>query len=270
MNLDEQMTESFRQVTEQKIERNNEMNLDAGSYVNLFEVEFEDRETDLMRTSRRQFPDLRDFRKQLADRNLAVRVYAVDEWVYGYGVDQDQLAESGFESKTIRIREIPQLTSRMILEGYVECLKQAEYTHFWDFGRASVYQFKTPILTTPKGVKLFRGFELQSLYLLDPETENLVYGMVINAVFKYRDQNDKPLSTHEVATRFGSDTLRQLRIKQGDLAPFGGINLEVSRQRLMELTLPFVKARHDFDLPCGIPAELRQQPVRIVLSGQEQ
>jgi hypothetical protein len=270
MYLDEQMTGNFRQVTEQKIERKNEMNLDAGLYVNLFEVEFEDRDADLMRAKRSQFPSLRDFRKQLADRNLAVRVYAVDEWVYGYGADRDQLTESGFECKTIRIREIPQLTSRLILEGYVESLKQAEYTYYWSFGRVFAYQFKTPILTTSTGVKLFRGFELQSLYLLDPETENLVYGVVINAVFKYRDQNDKPLNTHEVATRFGSDTLRQLRIKQGDLAPFGGINLEVSRQRLMELTLPFVKARHGFELPCGIPAKLTQQPVRIVLAGQEQ
>lgn len=252
------------------MEKNNEMNLDTGLYVNLFEVEFEDCDADLMRASRSRFPALRDFRKQLADRNLAVRVYAVDEWVYGYGPDRDQLAESGFEPKTIRIREIPQLTSRLILEGYADSLKQAGYTCHWSFGRAFAYQFKTPLLTTTAGVKLFRGFELQSLYLLDPETENLVYGMVINAVFKYRDQNDKPLNTREVVTRFGSDTLRQLRIKQGDLAPIGGINLEVSRQRLMELTLPFVNARHSFELPCGIPAELTQQPVRVVLAGQEQ
>ncbi len=254
----------------QKMEKNNEMNLDAGLYVNLFEVEFEDCDADLMCASRSQVPKLRDFRKQLADQNLAIRVYAVNEWVYGYGSDRDQLTESGFETKSVRIREIPQLTGRLILEGYVESLERAGYTCHWSFGRAFAYQFNTPLLTTNEGVKLFRGFELQSLYLLDPETENLVYGMVINAAFRFRDQNDKPLNTHEVVTRFGSDTLRQLRIKQGDLAPIGGINLEVSRQRLMELTLPFVKARHSFELPCGIPAELTQQPVRVVLAGQEQ
>ena len=179
-------------------------------------------------------------------------------------------AEFGFELKSIRVSLTPPLVSRLILEGYVDSLTQAGYTSRWSFGRVVVYQFGTALLETPQGVKLFRGFELQSLYLLNPETNTLVYGMIIDATFTYRDRDNQPISPREVVTRFGHDALRLLRTRQGDLAPRGGINLEISRQRLVELVLPFVNARHNFVLPCGIPAELNQVPVRIVLAGEEQ
>ena len=131
------------------------------------------------------------------------------------------------------------------------------------------YYFGKPLIETESGVKLYRGFELQSMYLFNPETESLVYGISINAGFKFRDVGNNSLNTRTVKAKFGSETLKKLRIKQGDLAPMGKINLEVSRQRLMELIMPFVKARHEFVLPCGISAELNLTPMRVVLSAEE-
>src|SRR5713101_2166665 len=103
------------------------------------------------------------------------------------------------------------------LEGYADSLTQAGYTIRWSFGRATAYQFGKALLETSGGVKLFRGFELQSLYLLNPEANSLVYGMVIDATFTYRDRDDRPISPREVVARFGHDTLRLLRTRQGDL-----------------------------------------------------
>ncbi len=243
--------------------------MDAGLYINLFEVSFENRETDFLVAKRSQHPRLRDFRKQLTDQKIETRIYAAGDEIYGYGTGQSELANFGFTPSRIHVAQTPPLASRLILEGYVDSLAEVGYTCWWSFGRANVYQF-TKALLEVQGVRLYRGFELQSMYLLNPETEALTYGMIIDAVFTYRDANNKPLSTAVVTSKYGHDTLQQLRIKQGDFAPRGGINLEVSRQRFAEMILPFVAARHDFTLPCGILAQLNQEPVRVILSGEEQ
>lgn len=241
--------------------------MDAGLYVNLFEVKFDDCDVKLMRVSRSQYPDLRNLRQRLDDANLDVRVFATGDEVYGYGAESGRLIEYGFVPETVRIGQLPPLASRMVLEGYIASLKEAGYTCEYSFGQVTAYQYGKALLETTSGVKLFRGFELQSLYLLDPDSDLLVYGIVINPAFTYHDSNNQPLNTHDIVARFGHDTLQALRTRQGDLAPRGGINLEVSRQRLVELILPFVATRHTFTLPCGISAELSQEPIRIVLAG---
>ena len=97
-----------------------------------------------------------------------------------------------------------------------------------------------------------------------------LYVNLFEVNFEDHDVDFMLLSPREVVARFGHDTLRLLRTRQGDLAPRGGINLEISRQRLVELVLPFVNARCSFVLPCSIPAELKRVPVRVVLAGEEQ
>jgi hypothetical protein len=259
--------------TEEAVQPSNgreEQSLDPGLYVNLFEVDFDDREVNLMCVGRSQYPKLKPLRDQLSESGINAQVYAAGGTIYGYGPSQEQLEEFGFIQDTVIVGEVPQLASRMILEGYVKSLEQAKYTCWWNYGRAMAYYFDKPLIETETGVKLYRGFELQSMYLFNPETESLVYCISINAGFKYRDAQNNPLNTRTVKAKFGSETLKKLRIKQGDLAPMGKINLEVSRQRLTELIIPFVKARHEFVLPCGIPAELSMTPIRVVLSAEEQ
>jgi len=247
-------------------ESKTKVNLDAGLYVNLFEVEFEDRDVDLMSADRSEFASLRALREELDRLKYSAGVYAVSDAVYGYGSDKDKLVQFGFARKSVRLREIPQLTSRLILEGFAENLHSAGYTCHWSFGRVFAYQFLTPLLITQSGVKLIRGVELHSLYLIDPSTERLIFAMIVDGVFTYQHQSGKRLNSHEVVIEFGNETLKQLRIKQGDLAPFGGINLEVSRQRLLEFILPFVRARSQFILLDSIQARLIEQPIRVVLS----
>lgn len=243
--------------------------MDAGLYSNLFNVNLEEQDTTLMHIERTHFPDLRELRREISQQGIGAEVYATGEDIYGYGDQQNQLISFGFLAKTFKVHEIPPLASHLILEGYVDSLKEAEYTCQRNFGRVSVFQFKLPLLKTAVGVKLFRGFELESFFILNPETENITYVIVVNPAFTYLDPNDQPINPENIVTKFGNETLRAIRVRQGDLAPRGGINLEVSRQRLVEIILPFVAARHKFVLPCGIPAELDTEPIRIILSGPE-
>lgn len=249
--------------------KNKESIMDAGLYSNLFEVYLEEQDAQLMQIERNRFPDLRGLRHEILQRGIDAQVYATGEDIYGYSGQQEQLAGFGFTTKTLKIHEIPPFASHLILEGYINSLREAEYTCQRDFGRVSVFQFKSPLLKTSVGVKLFRGFELESFFILNPETEDLTYVMVVNPAFTYLDPNDQPINPKNIVTKFGNETLRAIRVRQGDLAPRGGINLEVSRQRLVEIIMPFVAARHKFVLPCGIPAELGTEPIRIILSGPE-
>jgi hypothetical protein len=139
----------------------------------------------------------------------------------------------------------------------------------WEYGRAIAFQLGKPLLEVPAGVNLFRGVQVAALYFHDPESEQLAFALALDAAFAYRDTAGSTLSPKEVVARFGVDTLRRLRVRQGDFAPGGGINIEVSRQRLTEFIIPFVQARHTFSLGCGTPAEVRQVPIRVILVEEE-
>lgn len=243
--------------------------LDPGIYLNLFEVLLSAEFADVMVVSRQKIPDLTEFRNHLRDTGTDAHVYAWDDSVFGYGPGAQALTKRGFVLHQIALREHPQLTERMILDGYVQALAQAGYTIEQDREPVKqmtrVYQMQRPVYQSPKGVRMFRGFALSGQYLWDPDNEEFTFAIRIDPVFAYRDQENSPLSAEDVATRFGSDALNMLRQKQGDFAPTGKVNLEVARHRLFQQLLPFVDARHAFQLPCGVQAELSRVPTRVVL-----
>ncbi|MBN2391969.1 MAG: ADP-ribosylglycohydrolase family protein [Anaerolineae bacterium] len=243
--------------------------LDPGIYVNLFEAFLGEEQAYIMVADRAKYLSLRGLRDQLKAKGLDVWIYAWDDTVFGYGMQAAVLTDLGFAKKMLVLREHPQLTERMILQGYVRSLEQAGYTCEWNKGVTRVYQFGHPLFETQTGVRMYRGFELRGQFLWDAEHEHIAFGIVIDAAFAYRDRADHTLGVADVVARFGSATLRQLRQRQGDLSPRGDINLEISRQRLLQQTLPFLNARHLFTLPCGVRAELAQSPARVVLVDRE-
>jgi len=244
--------------------------MDPGIYLNLFKVSFEDTPVELMSAGRNAWPSLKELRKQLRERAIDADVYAVDDTVYGYGQQQAALTEFGFAPKRHQIGTTPSLAARLILEGFVTSLTAVGYTLEWSKQGATVYQRNPPLLKLDSGLTLYRGFDIQSLYLNDPELEELFYAVVIDAAFTYRDADDKPLRPDAVKARFGEEAFNQLLVKQGDLTPQGKINLEVSRQNFTKLILPFVAQRGRFTLPCGIPATTSLEPIRIVLASDEE
>lgn len=244
--------------------------MDLGIYLNLFKVNFSDTLVDLMVMPRGSLSSLSELRSTLQSQSLRANVYQTKDHVYGYGADQCTLNRWGFAPRSIQLGCVPPLAARLILEGFVTSLEQVGYSLSWSKHGAAVYQLRTPLLQFDVGVTLYRGFELQSLYLNDPESNELFYVMVIDAVFTYRDQQGQVLRPDAVVSQFGSKVLDTLLIKQGDLAVPGKINLEVARRRLITQTLPFVKQRDTFLLPCGIAAQLEHQPVRVTLIGDEE
>jgi len=244
--------------------------MDAGLYVNLFEVSFPDTPVELMRVERSKYPDLRSLRRELAAKQMAVRVYSSRDVVYGYGERQaEALADYGFIKVTVPLKEMPEVTSRMILEGLVERLMVDGYQSQERKGRTTVFDFGTPVFVTKEGARLFRGYDLRSLFLRDPADESLFFGIIVDVVYAYTDSQGARLSTHDVVIRFGNEALQALRQKQGDILPNRRINPEVSRQRLTEHILPFVQRYRSFTLPCGIEAALSAEPVRVIPTGEE-
>lgn len=244
--------------------------MDPGIYLNLFKVTFEDTPVELMSAGRNAWPKLKELRGQLREQAIDAEVYAVDSTVYGYGPQRAALAELGFTPVSLQIGTTPSLVSRLILEGFVAGLTAVGYTLEWSKQGATVYQRNPPLLKLDSGLTLYRGFDIQSLYLNDPELEELFYAVVIDAAFTYRDADDKPLRPDAVKARFGEEAFNQLLVKQGDLTPQGKINLEVSRQHFTKLILPFVAQRGRFTLPCDIPATTSLEPLRVVLAGDEE
>ena len=203
--------------------------IDAGIYINAFEVSLQTEIADLFVTDRLRFPDLRGLRNSLSGKKLDISVYAWKEYLFGYGMQMKQLDEFGFKPTTICLQDYPRLTERLIIEGYISSLLNAGYTVYWRKGSAEIYQFNHPLLDNPKGIKMFRGFDIRGFTYWDPESEKNIFGIVIDATFCYRDQQGKSLSTSEVVQRFGSGVFRLIRQKQGELTPTGSINVEVSR-----------------------------------------
>lgn len=241
-----------------------------GIYLNLFQVHFTDTPVPMMTAPRKKYPQLSDLRHTLKERTLATDIFAVKDIIYGYGAQHLALAEFGFNPVTIQVGAIPQLATRLIIDGLAAMLAQAGYALFWSKQGITVFQMNQPILSFAAGLTMYRGFEIQSMYLTDPEQETLCYSVVIDPTFTYRDATNKPLRIDVLQKRYGSDALNQVLIKQGELTPQGHVNLEIAHQRLHRLILPFVEQRGTFTLSCGLPAMLAKEPMRIALVGSQE
>lgn len=243
--------------------------MDAGWYVNLFEVQFDDVAIPVMRAERAKFKELDTLKKQLRADRLDAWVYTTKEDVIGYGSDAGKLHECGFVPASVNLRSVPELASRMIIDGFVKHLEQGGYESQTKKGRTTVFNHATPVHTTANGVKLLKGYDLRSLFLWNAEADALVFALLIDVSFAYMSADGTRLNTNTLVTKYGNDALREFRQKQGDLLPNRKINLEISRQRLLDQILPFVTEHHSFSLPCGVEAHLSTEPMRIVRAEEE-
>lgn len=242
--------------------------LDVGLYLNLFPVEVPAYPIRFLAADSSLHPDLRPLRDELTQLGKRVWVYADGDKVYGYGQDCDLLRSKHFYDTDITLPSRPRLTARMILDGFVDCIKQDNYTLLERKGRCEVLNLAEYQLTIDGNVRLYRGFDLRSLFLKDQETGELVFGLIVDVTYTLRDHSNESLNAHDIRERFGSTTLSEVRQIQGDLLPSGRINTEVARQRLLNHILPFVHRFTEFQLPCGIKVSLHYEPTRIILGGQ--
>lgn len=243
--------------------------LEIGYYSNIFPVKIEKEEIEILVTERRNFPDLRPLRDEIKDSKKKIFVYADGDRVFGYGAEADWLCSKGFSKIRINLRETPRLTGRMILEGFVEELKNKGYEPIPTKGRYEIFEFDKYNETSNGLIRVYKGFDIRSLFLRDIETRELFFGLVIDVTYSIKDKDGNCMGFYEIKNRYGSTTLKEVRQIQGDIIPTG-INKEISRQRLKENILPFSQSVSKFNLPCGISAMLSEQPLRITLGGEDE
>lgn len=243
--------------------------MDVGYYINIFPVEFQENTIEVVTVNREKFSDLRPLREEIRSAEKEVFVYADGDKVYGYGRESAWLSSKEFSSAKINLNDTPRLTGRMILEGFVNKLKEKGYSPVEGKGRCRIFNWTQPQQTSDGNVNVFKGFDLRSIFLKDQENNEFIFGIVIDVTYAFRDNRGNPLNFRYIVTQYGSQTLRNVRQIQGDLIPTG-INTEISRQRFIEEILPFVKNFPNFQLPCDIEAMLKAEPMRLILGGKNE
>ncbi len=242
--------------------------LDPGYYSNMFEVNIPDVEIEFMTAERRLYPNLKDLRKEIEGSGKEVYVYAPESSskVFGYGKDAEWLLSKGFLQEKIKLLEEPRLTGRLILEGVIEKAKELGYAPMpeKEKGRCVLFNERDFKETSDGNVRVYRAFDIRVIFLRDPLEDKLKYFLIVDVHYPLRDKSGNTLNYKQIVNRFGSKTLREVRQIQKDLIPTG-INREVSRQRLLEDIIPFVKEIEKLYLPCGIEAKIIPEPCRILV-----
>jgi len=240
------------------------LKIEHGIYLNLFPVDIPEHPADLMVIERNLYPDLRELRNELKN---TIKVYADEDKVYGYGADAIMLKDKGFKKIEISLYEVPRLTGRMILEGFINKVKSDSYEVIEKKGQCKIFNWNDFKITRDNNVKVFKSFDIRSIFILDSQENKLVFGLIVDVVYAFKDSSDLPLNTYLILKNFGSQTFSEVRQIQGELIPTGKINTEIARQRLSENILPFIKNYSDFDLPCGLKATLSTEPTRVIIGG---
>jgi len=133
-------------------------------------------------------------------------------------------------------------------------------------GRLEIYNHKKFVTTSDNLVNVFKGYDLRTIFIRDPTERALKFGLVVDVTYTLKDVNGNSLDYRSIISRFGSYTLKEIRQIQKDLIPTG-INMEVSRQRLVEDIIPFVEQLDEIELPCKLKAKILSTPCRIILGG---
>src|SRR5258708_6654600 len=241
--------------------------LEPGIYINIFLVIMPEEPVLFTVAQRSHFQDLRSLRKHIQDEGWNARIYAHDDKVYGYGIERDNLVQDGFQEEWLSLANYPQLTAHLIEEGFHEVLKTEGYEPRMSKGRLITFPSSTFTFAANGKFKVYQGYALKSPFCWDHFLEKLAFGLVVDVTWAIRDQHEQPLNMHQVAQYNAATQVAQI---QGEYLPGGArINTEVARQRLQEQILPFVQAHAQFELPCGVTAQLSPRPIRIIIGGNE-
>jgi hypothetical protein len=247
--------------------------LEPGHYANMFEVKLpEELEVILVACERSKFSSLKELRHEILEAGKEAFIYAPEQSgiIYGYGPDIEWLRDKGFNDIKVNLAEEPRLTGKMIIDSFISKAKTQGYTPFFpnEIGRCKLFNWNEFRPSSDGNVKVYLGFDIRTIFLFDETTEDLSFSIIVDVCYSLKDSDDKPLNFHDIVSKFGSATLRQVRQIQRDLLPTGKLNTEVSRQRLVEQIFPFISSIDAIALPCGINAAVSQNPLRIIVGAE--
>lgn len=240
--------------------------MNGGILANLFVADIEAKPFNLQVVDRAVFPSLTELRQKLQSAS----VYASDRQIFGYGENIQSLKTFGFIPTEIAIGDVPGLTCHLLGEGFAAALAGIGFEVDTPSIRTRAFDRANPISVSVSDVSLLPGCEFKTTYLRNPLDDELVFGLVIDMKFQLK-LNGNPSNYHELLNNLGqkydyaraSQVVRELRIKTGDLTPYGR-NVEAARFRLQKI-LSIVSRANDFTLPTGNRVELSQVPTRVVL-----
>lgn len=236
--------------------------LDPGVYTNIFPVYLPDKIVDVMIITASAYPCLRELREQIRASSQDIRVYRLEDVVLGYGAHSDWLASKGFRKEQKRLMDYPKWCARLIVEGLVDLLKKQGYREWIGKGRTTLYEPKPLGQAAQRRLSVFRGYNLRSIYWR--KEGQPLFGLIVDICWEIQDTNGKRLSSHEIAQY---NAMAEIARIQDEFLPGNRINPEVSRLRLQNHILLFVRQNSRFALPCGesIEAALDSMPMRVIL-----
>jgi len=213
---------------------------------------------------RRRLKNLTYLRERIKKAGKVIYLYAWYDRVYGYGRDLNWLANEGFRPLELSIYDVPRLTSRMILDGILDKAMNLGFNPIFSKGRVKLFSPKNFNITSNKRVFVYKGYDLRVFFFKFEPRKQIIFSLVCDVIFFIRDEKDRPLNFREIISKYGTSTLREVRIIQGDLIPTG-INTEIARQRFLDDIIPFVRRIGDFKLNCGLTASINHNPIRIII-----
>ena len=240
----------------------------VGNYVNLFEVKINEEDLILVKEERKKYPSLKELRGKIKK----CRVYPFEDKVYGYGKDLSELRDLGFKDVKTIIFNLPQLTCRMILEGFSDNLEYLCYEVEPSKFRNQAFNKENPINLSIKGINLYQGCEFRTTFLMNPLLEKLFFGVILDLKFKleiggnsasYQDIWQFVLEKYDSAR--GSQFVREIKVKTGDLTPHGRRSSEASKFRYEKIIKIINNLKGSFELPNGSMATLIKEPVRVIM-----
>ncbi len=243
----------------------NNTSLAPGIYTNIFRVFVPDEYVTVMVAPGNAFPSLHEIRMEIERSGWRARVYQHGTQVFGYGQDMEQLASRDFQRKKIRLLEYPGWCARLSAEGLSDYLKNRGYRERFGKGRKQLYEPNPYRTAAEKRLQVFRGYDLRVLYLW--REDQPVFGLIVDICWEIQDVRGKRLSTTEIAQYGAMAEIAHIQEEYLD----NRINPEVSRSRLLNHILPFVRSCKEFPLPIceNLNVQLEQTPLRVIVGVQQ-
>lgn len=240
--------------------------MELGIYCNIFKIDLSSYMSPIMFCSRSKYPDLRDLRNDKQIIEIKAYLFAHDEFVYGYGSNIEPLQNFGFNNDIVDLNENPNLATNIITSGYLNYLSKNGFEVNFPKGRYYAYKTNYPKIIPGTNISLINGVDFNIFYLFDDELDSISFVISIDAKSKIIDDKGNTLNFHQIKSKYPFGTLSKIRALQGDLLPLDNkINTEISKQRLIEYIIPFIKEHNNFQLPNGKEATIEDYPLKIII-----
>jgi len=208
------------------------------------------------------YPSLRVLRNEIGEAGWQIRVYRSDGQVFGYGQNIQKLSAKSFQLQQLRLLDHPKWCTRLIIEGLSDHLKGQGYGERTGKGRTILFEPRVYRTTAQGKLRVFRGYDLRAIHLWREQTP--IFGLIVDICWEILDRSGQRLTTAALAQYNAVGEVAQI---QDEYLPGSRINPEVSRLRLQNHILPFVRQNRKFSLPLreNLVAILEETPVRVIL-----